>query len=181
MVEGNPIEMKNYFINDNNCKLFGVRSGIANAAKRVGVLIIITVVFCTLCRCTSADSLEPKLFYTNYCLTEEKLHLHGYKLEQNQGVEAWVKKYDSYETICYLNEDKKVFRIVWVVSFDSLNKDEIEYYFLNHGFSIENIENFDIEKRSHFIIIEKSNPSRTFKCVLVKDKGAVMVFAEKER
>ena len=26
--------MKNYFINDNNCKLFGVRSGIANAAKR---------------------------------------------------------------------------------------------------------------------------------------------------
>ena len=26
--------MKNYFINDNNCKLFGVRSSIANAAKR---------------------------------------------------------------------------------------------------------------------------------------------------
>ena len=26
--------MKNYFINDNNCKLFGVRSGIANTAKR---------------------------------------------------------------------------------------------------------------------------------------------------
>ena len=36
MVEGNPIEMKNYSINDNNCKLFGVRSGIANAAKRGG-------------------------------------------------------------------------------------------------------------------------------------------------